>query len=497
MVILIWWKWFKIYIYQYIIKLIIFNKFWNMTNKETNFTIAEERIRKIMSAAIKEALVDETYNTPVTESKKSTMFDLILDECSVKHFKEIRYFSKDGKSLPNGIGFQRGNFLHECKVNSEAFLLNEDVHNNQYGLSKYRGGIIVFSTDVNAVSLDKNKILNKIKQIIATFKQRMNTGSILHKLVNSFNKYNKSEDYIGAYSIGNAFKGKYVGDNGEEYSERSTTIEINGLSTEGLLRLAEMIARIFHQETVLVKDLNKNKFYLANGLRRSETPDLTNINTMSENIQETSRRQKASAAMNGWNKNVKTMAILTSENPRFNGFSDGDNKTNSDRRENLEKDLKLGHFAWFPVKGQYEGKENSYIIYNISLENALYLGQKFGQESIIFIDGSHCEYWEQQGDGKYSKTHERDMSQRLDMTNADDYFTQISRAFKFQIPFFDGSDENQKTMGESVKYVCETIQKRMKTLEEAKKRIENSMEAKSGYNRFCNRGELYGNNFKW
>ena len=90
MVILIWWKWFKIDIYQYIIKLIIFNKFWNMTNKETNFTIAEERIRKIMSAAIKEALVDETYNTPVTESKKSTMFDLILDECSVKHFKEIR-----------------------------------------------------------------------------------------------------------------------------------------------------------------------------------------------------------------------------------------------------------------------------------------------------------------------------------------------------------------------------------------------------------------------
>ena len=52
MVILIWWKWFKIDIYQYIIKLIIFNKFWNMTNKETNFTIAEERIRKIMSAAI-------------------------------------------------------------------------------------------------------------------------------------------------------------------------------------------------------------------------------------------------------------------------------------------------------------------------------------------------------------------------------------------------------------------------------------------------------------
>ena len=29
------------------------------------------------------------------------------------------------------------------------------------------------------------------------------------------------------------------------------------------------------------------------------------------------------------------------------------------------------------------------------------------------------------------------------MSNASDYFTQISKAFKFQIPFFDGSDEHR------------------------------------------------------
>lgn len=192
-------------------------------------------------------------------------------------FKEVKYFSTDGKSMPNGVGFQRGNFLHECKVNAESFMLDEAVHGKQYSLSDYRGGIIVFSTDVNAVNLDKNKLYNKIKQILTTLNQRHNTSSITHKIINKFNKYN--DEYIGAYSIGNSFDGKYVGDNGEEYNERSVTIEINGLSSQGLLRLAEMIARIFHQETVLVKDLNTNKIYLANSLRGGDSPDLSKINT--------------------------------------------------------------------------------------------------------------------------------------------------------------------------------------------------------------------------
>ena len=212
---------------------------------------------------------------------------------------------------------------------------------------------------------------------------------------------------------------------------------------------------------------------------------------------ETTRRQKANAALNGSNNNIRTMAILTSENPRYNVSSDGENVNNADRRENLEKDLKLGHYAWFPVKGQYEGKENSYIVYNMSLDNALYLGRKFGQESIIFIEDGHCQYWEQSGDGKYTKTHEREMHQRLDMTNADDYYTQVSRNFKFQLPFFDGSDENRETMNESIRYVNKVIKLHVKDLNEAQRRIDTTLTATSGYNRFCNRGQLYGKCFDW
>lgn len=214
-------------------------------------------------------------------------------------------------------------------------------------------------------------------------------------------------------------------------------------------------------------------------------------------INEGSRRQKAIRALNGINHNIKTMAILTSENPRYEGFADGINVTNKDRRINLEKDLKLGHFAWFPVKGQYEGKENSYIIYNIPKDSAIYLSQKYGQEAFIFIEGNKCEYYEQNGNGKFIKTHQKFLSDRIDMSDASDYFIQVSRAFKFQIPFFDDSDENKETMIESIEYVNRIINKNVSNINEAARRINNSINAISGKDRYFNRSFLYRNDFLW
>lgn len=176
----------------------------------------------------------------------------------------MKYFHPQRQTMPNGSHYQRGGFLQECRENLNSFILDEGVHGNQYGMAKYRGGIIVFSTDVNAVELDKNKIINKIKQVITTFKNQLKKDTIIHNVMNKFN--DKGGEYIGAYSVGNFFKGKYVGDNGEMYNERSLAVEINGLSSESLLKVAEMIAQEFMQETVLVKDLNKNKIYTADSI---------------------------------------------------------------------------------------------------------------------------------------------------------------------------------------------------------------------------------------
>lgn len=205
----------------------------------------------------------------------------VISETNHTNWTEVKYFHPQRQTMPNGSHYQRGGFLQECRENLNSFVLDEGVHGNQYGMSKYRGGIIVFSTDVNAVELDKNKIVNKIKQVIATFKNRFRKDSIIHNVMNKFN--DNGDEYIGAYSVGNFFKGKYVGDNGEMYNERSLAIEINGLSSKSLLKVAEMIAQEFMQETVLVKDLNRNKIYTADSIPMpidsNLDAELDNVNT--------------------------------------------------------------------------------------------------------------------------------------------------------------------------------------------------------------------------
>lgn len=205
---------------------------------------------------------------------KENIMKVLFETKQTTHWKEVKYFHPEGRNMPNGSHYQRGGYIQECKQNINSFILDEGVHNNQYGMSEYRGGIIVFSTDVNAIELDRNKLLNKIKQIIITYKNRLNRGSIIHNIVNKFN--DKGGEYIGAYSVGNFFKGKYVGDNGEMYNEKSLAVEINGLSSDSLLSVAEMIAQEFMQETVLVKDLNKNKIYTADAIPMPNNTTLDN-----------------------------------------------------------------------------------------------------------------------------------------------------------------------------------------------------------------------------
>ena len=197
-------------------------------------------------------------------------------------FKEVKYFHPNGKTMPNGSHYQRGGFLNECKVNKSSFILDEGVHGEQYGLSKYRGGVIVFSTDVNAVEMGGNKLVNKVKQLIATFNNRFNKGKKIHNAINKLNKATENpEEMIGAYSVGNFFNGRYVGDNGEMYNEKSISVEVNGISSRQLLSFAEILAQEFSQETVLVKDLNSNKIYLADSI---PMPDDTDINQEMSNI---------------------------------------------------------------------------------------------------------------------------------------------------------------------------------------------------------------------
>lgn len=236
---------------------------------------------------------------------------------------------------------------------------------------------------------------------------------------------------------------------------------------------------------------------------------------MSEN-NDTSIKQESVSENDGWNDNIISMAILTSVSHRSEDSSDDDDLTDKKRREKLDKNLRRGHFAWFPVMREFESGEESYIVYNVPLQETFFWCEIYGLQSVFFINEAHCEFWVQTDSGKgksrkarrkpyfscdmpknYCKTFERDMPLRLEVANADDFYTQVCRECNGGIPFFDGRDENKETLRESMRFVIGTIKKRMKTLDQAKCRIRTSLYAGSGFNRYCNRGMLYGNCFCW
>lgn len=190
---------------------------------------------------------------------------------------EIKYFRPDGKShAPDGIYVAKGSLYREIIKNNNSFIRNnkltesflfEKIAPNQYRLDKYQGGMIVFATSVNAV-IDKQET-NKIKAFLQkTYYSLMNYAfkdKKLNALVIQWNKeFGQDDNYlIGNFTVGNFFKGKYIGNNNEIYNDRSTSIEINDIPSEMLLLFAIEICKEFKQETVLVKDFNTNKIFLV------------------------------------------------------------------------------------------------------------------------------------------------------------------------------------------------------------------------------------------
>ena len=84
-----------------------------------------------------------------------------------------------------------------------------------------------------------------------------------NNVVNSLSKQIALEDYTNLFSIGNYFFGKYI-DANESFNENSISIQINGLSSKGLIDLSKELVNELDQEKVLLKDLNSRKIYLVN-----------------------------------------------------------------------------------------------------------------------------------------------------------------------------------------------------------------------------------------
>lgn len=136
-------------------------------------------------------------------------------------------------------------------VREERTLITEGV---QAVIGKdTKGGVITFSTDVNALKISDSDIVDKIGKFVLSFKNRMTYA----------NKAIALDNNITGWTVGKFLDGMYRAKNGKTFSEKSYSVEVVGIPSDKLIAFAEGICREFCQESVLVKDYNTGDILLV------------------------------------------------------------------------------------------------------------------------------------------------------------------------------------------------------------------------------------------
>lgn len=171
-----------------------------------------------------------------------------------KHWKNII----ENRSM-FGILRDFGNHPFDIKYNTSKEIFSIGTENEarrrEFDKENEKGGIIVFSTDLNAVTLSDNKVINWVKKKYYTLKNRITKGSMLDKIAD--------QKEIIAMTVGYYLQGRYKDNNGNMFSEKSVSVEILGIDEDKLFSIAEDICRDFKQECVLVKSYRDGGVYFV------------------------------------------------------------------------------------------------------------------------------------------------------------------------------------------------------------------------------------------
>lgn len=215
--------------------------------------------------------------------------------------------------------------------------------------------------------------------------------------------------------------------------------------------------------------------------------------------------QAAVDAIEGKKNYVHTFCIITGQNPM--GI-DGTNRTNRTNNNKLRKILKIGHYAYVPVKGKYGSTEDSFVIFNLPLDNAKAIATETAQESFIFgrVEDDNADsavfdlYVINKQTGKYeyveTKNYHINGSQTVvdDETGEEreDYYTQIGDKKKFSVDF----DYFKEGKDRFNKVISEQVEKSEKYRERIERFQENLIEeGRTGRSAYMNRSLIYGSLF--
>ncbi len=126
----------------------------------------------------------------------------------------------------------------------------------------------------------------------------------------------------------------------------------------------------------------------------SRIKEMMNLPMENENEITEAGFSKVAQTLRGIVPKIKTIAIITAENPQGKEYPSNINKQ---RNNELKKDiaggntrfggyLRSGFYGYRQIKGRYGNLENPFIINNISREEAVKLGEKYDQDTIIFAE---------------------------------------------------------------------------------------------------------------
>lgn len=216
-------------------------------------------------------------------------------------------------------------------------------------------------------------------------------------------------------------------------------------------------------------------------------------------------------AIEGKKNYVHTFCIITGQNPMADKSSNLVNRTGNSKLRSI---MKAGHYAYIPVKGKYEHTEDSFIIFNIPLDNAKRIAGEVSQESFIYgrveqenQDSAIFDLYvmnKQTGEYEYKETKDYYINGPQIITDKEtgekkeDYFTQVGdkkkgdKVKKFSVDF----DYFKEGMEKFNNIIAEQIAKS----EDYRKRVEEFQdklieEGKTGRYMYMNRSLIYGSLF--
>lgn len=152
--------------------------------------------------------------------------------------------------VENGNAYSISRYLSNAIKVDEAKVIASSFDRVDEGVSFQplptdKGGIIVFSTDVNANKQSDNKFVDYLKKKAKTIINRLNYKRKIDDIADSHK--------LVGWTIGRFLNGRYTS-NGKRYSENSLSLEVIGVDTNTLIKIAEELCESFDQESALVKD---------------------------------------------------------------------------------------------------------------------------------------------------------------------------------------------------------------------------------------------------